>query len=628
MRKRYLKKILLFVTVFACTTAIAQTVSISEAGGWLESAWVKWLPVEGADRYQVYVSGEGLSDKKIDEQLIRSYGNYFRADIPGLSAGIYSLEVRPVISGEEKAGSLSESLTVMEHDRTGFAFFGGRFPGAYQANGRLRNNAVVLYISENNKDTLSLYVEGANENPCVGLQAILDGFKKGRDLRPLSVRLVGQISDPDLLYKGDIVIENDNNALGYITFEGIGDDAVADGWGIRVKNASNIEIRNIGIMNCNSNEGDNISLQQDNDHIWVHHVDFFYGDPGGDDDQAKGDGALDCKRSGYVTISYNHFWDSGKSNLLGNGDEDPRYLSYHHNWYDHSDSRHPRIRSHSVHVYNNYYDGNAKYGVGSTMASSVFVEANYFRNCKYPILTSMQGSDVYDASTGKNDYSDLPTFSKEDGGSIKAFNNYMSGFNRFVAWGDQDYPNPSVDFDAWVAADRQDKVPGSVVSAYGGNSHNNFDTDPDLMYAYTPDSPDTARIRVMKYAGRLNGGDFKWTFDNASEDMSYVVNEELKAALEDYATNMVSIQGDGMTSVPGRNLSGSFELYPNPVINTLYLSGTLQVNSVEIFTLNGTHIRSVTGPVSSIDMSAAHGGTYLFKIYTDQGFFFKKLIKR
>ena len=172
--------------------------------------------------------------------------------------------------------------------------------------------------------------------------------------------------------------------------------ATANGWGIRLKNASNIEIRNIGIMNVNSGEGDNIGLQQNNDHIWVHNVDFFYGDAGSDADQVKGDGALDCKKSTYITFSYNHFWDNGKSNLLGlsEGTTSGLYITYHHNWYDHSDSRHPRVRYYSAHVYNNFYDGNAKYGIGSTLGSSVFSESNYYRNCKYPMLTSLQGSIV------------------------------------------------------------------------------------------------------------------------------------------------------------------------------------------------------------------------------------------
>ena len=56
------------------------------------------------------------------------------------------------------------------------------------------------------------------------------------------------------------------------------------------------------------------------------------------------------------------------------------------------------------------------------------------------MLISMQGSDVYDESTQSNDYINMPTFSKEDGGIIKAFNNYMTGQKRFVPYGDNAFP--------------------------------------------------------------------------------------------------------------------------------------------------------------------------------------------
>ena len=355
-----MQKTLFLLFIVLNVVVIAQAVEITWAGGWRETAYVKWLPVEGADSYRVYYSGMGITNKLIDTQLIRNYGTYFRADVPGLAAGNYVLHVVPVTAGQEGVSASTDELTVVAHDRTGFAFTNGRVPGAYKADGTPKANSVVLYITQNTKNTVTMEVTGANANPCVGIQTILDGFKKGRDNRSLIVRFVGQITDPAYLLNGDIVVENNNNAASYITLEGIGNDAVADGWGIRVKNASNIEIRNLGTMNCDSDEGDNISLQQSNEYIWVHHCDFFYGKPGGDADQAKGDGALDSKTSGYVTFAYNHFWDTGKSNLLGNGVEEPRYLSYHHNWYDHSDSRHPRVRSHHVHVFNNYYDGVAK----------------------------------------------------------------------------------------------------------------------------------------------------------------------------------------------------------------------------------------------------------------------------
>lgn len=536
-----MKKNLLFLTMFLIAF---QTWSqqINEASGWLESVFVKWQPVSNAQTYNVYYTGGGLADQKIDNELIRSYGAYFRADIPGLKAGSYTVKIKPVISGVEGTGTTTSSLTVKAHDRSGFAFANSRIPGAYNADGTPKSNAVILYITQQTKNTVSLTVTGASANPCVGLQTILDGYKKGKDTRPLIIRLVGQITDLSYMMNGDLVIENNNNAASYITMEGIGNDATADGWGIRVKNASNIEIRNIGIMNVDSGEGDNIGLQQDNDYVWVHNCDFFYGKPGSDADQIKGDGALDCKKSTYVTFSYNHFWDNGKSNLLGlsEGTTEGLFITYHHNWYDHSDSRHPRIRYYSAHVYNNYYDGNSKYGVGSTLGSSVFVEANFFRNCKYPMLTSMQGTDVYNGATG--------TFSSEDGGTIKAYNNTMSGQNRFVGYNVTTYP---VEFDAYVAATRNETISNTIKSKKGAKTYNNFDTNSSVMYAYTPESPENAKTTVMQYAGRVSGGDFQWTFNNAVDDTADGVNIGLRDALNTYQTSLVSIQGG--TNPPAGN---------------------------------------------------------------------------
>ncbi len=405
------------------------------------------------------------------------------------------------------------------------------------------------------------------------------------------------------MLNGDIVVENDNNGSSYITIEGIGNDAVADGWGIRIKNAANIEVRNLATMNCDSGEGDNIGLQQNNEHVWVHHCDFFYGNAGSDADQVKGDGALDCKLSTYVTFSYNHFWDTGKSNLLGLSETPGAdwYITYHHNWYDHSDSRHPRVRVYSAHVYNNYYDGISKYGVGSTEGSSVFVEGNYFRHCKYPMLISMQGSDVFNPSTQKNDYSNMPIFSEEDGGIIKAYNNYMEGASRFVAYGAEGFPNSSIDFDAYVVSSRNESVPASVTAFQGGTAYNNFDADASVMYACTPDSPEDAKAKVVASAGRLEGGDFKWTFDNSVDDNAYAVNAGLKAALTAYRTSLVAVQGEG-------GGSGGVDPEPDP--------GTGDVNAgdmVHNFTLSGktSTFYTITGNLSTSKGTVVYEGLTL-----------------
>lgn len=607
------KILFLLFLIFIALPSWSQSVVITESIGWLESAYIKWQPAAEAQSYNVYYSGNGLTDRKIDTQLIRSYGTYFRADIPGLKAGAYTLKVAPVIGGVEGTVSTSSEITVLAHDRTGFAFANSRIPGAYKADGTPKDGAVILYITEKNKNTVSMTVTGANANPCVGLQAILDGFKKGNDTRPLIVRLIGQITDPDYMLNGDVVIENKNNASGYITFEGVGDDAVADGWGLRIKNATNIEVRNIGFMNCNSDEGDNIGLQQNNDYIWVHNCDMFYGNAGPDADQIKGDGALDCKGSTYVTFSFNHFWDSGKSNLLGLGEDTTTglYISYHHNWYDHSDSRHPRVRFYSAHVFNNYYDGIAKYGVGATMGSSVFVENNFFRNCKYPMLTSMQGTDIFYGGGG--------TFSGEDGGTIKAFNNCISGQTRYVTYDQVNFP---VEFDAVEAATRDQVISNTIKSKQGANVYNNFDTDASLyIKTFIPDQPEAAKEKVLLFGGRISGGDLKWTFNNSVDDASYAVNTALKAALTGYKTKMVAVQGENSSSGSTQILTSSGNLHqtvaPGASISEIVFTWGGDATDASVAGLPASGITFVKNPTAkTITISGTPSATVTFAVTT------------
>lgn len=609
----------LFSQILITTSLMAQAPVLQESSGWLESAYAEWKPVTGAQSYNVYYTGGGKTKQKIDDPLIRHYGDYLRADIPGLKAGSYTIQISPVTNGVEGISVTTPSLIVSAHDRSGFAFSNSQVPGAYQMDGTAKSGAVVLYITEQTKNTVSLNVTGASTNPCVGLQAILDGYKKGSETRPLIIRIIGNVTDPSYLLAGDLVIENSNKTNVFITVEGIGEDAVVNGWGIRIKNANNIEVRNIAVMNVNSSEGDNIGLQQNNQYIWVHNNDLFYGDAGSDADQIKGDGSLDCKKSTYVTFSYNHFWDNGKSNLLGLSENttDGLYITYHHNWYDHSDSRHPRVRFYSAHVYNNYYDGISKYGAGSTLGSSVFMEANYFRNCKYPMLTSMQGTDVYNTSTGLNDYVNIPTFSNEDGGTIKAFNNYMQGQKRFVPYGNASYPNSTVDFDAYVVASRNTTIPATVKSAYGANTYNNFDVNASIMYSYTADSPAVAMEKVKTYAGRISGGDFQWVFNNATDDTASGVINALKTALVNYQDKIQSIQGEenpvnsssssvissssSSTPISSSSSSTPISSSSSSTISSSSSSVVVAGDKTHNFTISGTNstFYSITGNLSS-----------------------------
>ena len=496
---------------------VSGEVNIIDCFGYEEGLFVTFEKIENAKSYNVYYCLlENEEYQKVDSMLIREYQDCMRVDILGLKAGNYNVKVCPIIEETEDDNFLGEvkGIEVISYNREGFAFSNNQVPGAYNLDGTLKDNAVVLYLTEQTKDKMKLDVvtssKGSSET-FVGLQNILNGFKKGYDKRPVCIRVIGKVTDLAVLESGDIVIDGGSKHNAGLTIEGVGTDATAFGFGIRIKNARNIEIRNIATMAVDSNEGDNIGLQQNNEYIWIHDNDFFYGDAGSDSDQAKGDGALDCKKSNFVTMSYNHFFDTGKANLLGNNGGEVGYLiTYHHNWYDHSDSRHPRVRQYSAHVYNNYYDGNSKYGIGNTQGGSVFSEANYFRNCKYPMLISKQGSDIAGDNEG--------TFSGEDGGIIKSFNNYIEGAKSYVT-----YQENNKEFDAYEASSKDEIVPNSVVTKQGSHTYDNFDTNESIMYEYNVQTPIEAKEEVIAKAGRLDGGDFKWTFTEA-DDTSYDVD--------------------------------------------------------------------------------------------------------
>jgi len=551
---------------------IKGTIQVTEAKGWLESAYVKFGKLDGAKGYHVYVKGGPYSDyTKIDHQLVRDYGTYGRADVVGLPAGTYSLKVVAVNgSGLEVSSTAceTEALEVKNYNREGFAHKGVSGVGAYNDDGTLKEGAKVLYVTKNNFNTCTLEVikdNKGNKETYTGLGEIFQAKQKGYDATPLSVRIIGEISTKDA---ASAQLKSDEQGLQLkgnsettemnVTLEGIGDDATFNGFGMTFYNGTKVEMRNIGLVNFND---DGVQLKG-TQHAWIHHMDFFYGKAGSDADQKKGDGSLDVKdNSRYCTFSYNHFWDSGKTALCGMKSETgPNYICYHHNWFDHSDSRHPRVRTMTVHVWNNYYDGVSKIGVGAVKGANVFVESNYFRNSKNPMLISEQGTD------GRDGFAE-----DHDGGMIKAYGNVLTGKSAttFVS-----HKQHATEFDAYVADSRDEKVPDTYKSVVGAYTYNNFDTDNGLMYSYTPDAAEDVPDVVTGYygAGRMNHGDLQWTFNNSVDDAKDAVDDALKSAVTNYATSLVGIFGEdhAESGSEGGNEQGGTTPAPEGIITATF----------------------------------------------------------
>lgn len=523
----------------------AGVIQITEAKGWQESAYLKWAPFEGASSYNVYVG-----DKKIDAQLIRQYASYYRADVLGLEAGTYSVKVVPVnAEGTEIAGANTASnLVVKSYNREGFAHFKYAGVGAYNNDGTLKAGAKVLYITAKTAKTVSTTVNTGKPETITGLQSIIDAYSKGKDTTPIAFRIIGKVnlSDLDHISSSAEGLQVKGAKMN-MTFEGVGDDATVYGFGFLLREAESVEFRNFAIMRCLD---DAMSLDTDNSHVWIHNMDLFYGKKGGAADQAKGDGTVDIKGdSKYVTVAYNRFWDNGKASMCGMKSETgENWITYHHNWFDHSDSRMARVRTMSVHMYNNYYQHNDVYGIGATSGSSIFMESNYFDAVKRPIMSSLQGTDAMGDGT----------FSGEKGGLIKAYGNVFA--NKPDNFSYITYANNNTSFDAYEVSNPSEQVPSSVKTLVGGTSYNNFDTNSSVMYTYAADKAEDVPSIVEGFygAGRLNHGDI----DFVIPDETVVTNGHqqpwpaLASILDAYTSGVVKVFGESNASGEGGSTEG------------------------------------------------------------------------
>lgn len=554
----------------------AGVIQITEAKGWQESAYLKWAPFEGASSYNVYVD-----DKKIDAQLVRQYKSYYRADVLGLKEGTYSVKVVPVnADGKEIAGANTASnLVVKSYNREGFAHFKYAGVGAYNNDGTLKAGAKVLYITAKTAKTVSTTVNTGKLETITGLQSIIDAYSKGKDKTPIAFRIIGKVnlSDLDHISSSAEGLQI-KGAMMNMTFEGVGDDATVYGFGFLLREAESVEFRNFAIMRCLD---DAMSLDTDNSHVWIHNMDLFYGKKGGAADQAKGDGTVDIKGdSKYVTVAYNRFWDNGKASMCGMKSETgENWITYHHNWFDHSDSRMARVRTMSVHMYNNYYQHNDVYGIGATMGSSVFMESNYFDAVKRPIMSSLQGTDAMGDGT----------FSGEKGGLIKAYGNVFA--NKPANFSYVPYAENNTSFDAYEVSNPSEQVPASVKTLVGGTSYNNFDTNSSVMYTYVADKAEDVPSIVEGFygAGRLNHGDI----DFVIPDETVVTNGHqqplpaLASILDAYTSGVVKVFGESNAAGEGGSTEGGSTV--TPIEGTVLVTFTDSKPSSSIVTVSGNY---------------------------------------
>ena len=476
--RKFMAALVAMAMVFAPLSAVevrgdTGNANLLASGTWFETAWALWQG-SPAGGYSVYVqntngdaidwrTGAPINDAswlrdwtlindEANAPLLRRIDpsrNIWRVDIPGLPQGTYAIQVRD--SGGSVLFSV-DGLTTRAFPRYGAAFVPSHelisnqaqnnwapygATGGYLPDGRVDPDARIMYVSHQNwaDFTVEQLTRGSDfrgDNPAIirflgtvgSFEAVSFDPAIARPLAPPSVDV--SHGWPNRPANRMMTLAADSHQ---ITFEGIGPDAIFYGWGIFTGGASNVVVRNITIDQYQSY---GIRASATTSNIWIHNNTLRYGQnlflyTDDETDRAWARGVIDIEQNvrGY-TVAYNHFINVDKTHLVVGGVQNwtldnnghRHYGTFHHNWYQETHERNPRVRHHNVHTFNNLFEGIvghplhyrlmdrfSGYGIGAGHNATIWAEGNIFENTGFPFQRSRMGhARGYYPHTGHNHF--------------------------------------------------------------------------------------------------------------------------------------------------------------------------------------------------------------------------------
>ncbi len=147
--------------------------------------------------YKIFYKKSGESEYTMleSELIFRTLGK-LEFYILGISAGKYDIKIEAE-SGTSVARRTIKDIEVAAQDRSGYAHFGyADGIGAYNNDGTVKDGTTVLYVTNENKNTITMTIAGTEY---VGLVDILQ--KQYLSDTPLLVRIIGKITTNQWNYK-------------------------------------------------------------------------------------------------------------------------------------------------------------------------------------------------------------------------------------------------------------------------------------------------------------------------------------------------------------------------------------------------------------------------------------------
>ena len=142
----------------------------------------------------------------IDKELIIDDGNMLNCYILGLKKGVYDVRIETG-EGENFARVTASGIDVEKQDRSGYAHFQREEGiGGYNNDGTVKENAKILYLTNENKNTVTLDIGGTTYT---GLFDILAAKEQMEE--PLIIRVLDRISSNQ--FRADCEMPTDYNNI-------------------------------------------------------------------------------------------------------------------------------------------------------------------------------------------------------------------------------------------------------------------------------------------------------------------------------------------------------------------------------------------------------------------------------
>ncbi len=165
------------------------TIGIRSAAGLNEQIHISLSkPAEG--QYSVFYRPSGEEDfAPLDRELLLDGGDTVECYILGLAEGSYDVRIETG-EGDGFSRVTLSGIDVERQDRSGYAHFGREEGiGGYNNDGTVKENAKIIYLTNENKNTLTLDIDGTTYT---GIVDILQANSKMKE--PLIIRVLGMIT--------------------------------------------------------------------------------------------------------------------------------------------------------------------------------------------------------------------------------------------------------------------------------------------------------------------------------------------------------------------------------------------------------------------------------------------------